>query len=123
LRAHHLIGLALSHADEIHALLGGGKAPAIAAGADLLELDYGALLVRRHHAHLRIEEVDELPLAVDGVDHHLSGFFRARPGRDGLAAGAGPERPARDLRPELVEAAPSQPQHGPLALGVRREGD
>src|SRR3970282_587806 len=122
LRADHLVALALRHADEGDALLRGAEAPAVPAGADLLELHHGALLVGRPHADLRVEEVDELALAVDGVHHDLAGLFHARDRRPRVAAGSGPERPSRHLRPELVEAAPAQPEHAPLALGVRGEG-
>ena len=63
LGAHHLLGPPLGHADQVHAFLGRREAPAVAPGTDLLELDHGALLVRRDHADLRVEEVDELALA------------------------------------------------------------
>src|SRR6266508_3464070 len=123
LRTDHLVALSLGHADEIDALLGGWEASAVATGADLLEVHHGALLVGRHDADLRVQEIDEFALAIDGVDHHLAGLVDAGDRRHRVAARASPERPARHLRPELVEAAPAQPEHGPLALGVRREGN
>src|SRR3972149_9584534 len=121
LRADHLVALALRHADEVDALLRGGGAPAVPGGPDLLELHHGALLVGRHHADLRVEEIDELALAIDGVHHDLAGLLHARDRRHRGAARSGPERPARHLGPELVEATPAQPEHAPLALGVRGE--
>src|SRR5215470_11988650 len=122
LGAYDLVALPLGHADEIYAFLRSREAPPIAAGADLLELDHVPLLVRRDHADLRVEEIDELALAVDGVDHDLARLVHARHRGHRVAARARAQRPARQLRPELVEVAPAQPEHAPLTLGVGGEG-
>src|SRR5262249_23268705 len=72
LRANYAIVAPLGHADEVDTLLRRGEAPAIAAGRDLLEVDHRALPVRGNDSDLRVEEVDELALAVDGVHHDLA---------------------------------------------------
>src|SRR6202162_934012 len=99
LRADHLVALALRHADEVDALLRGWEAPAVPAGANLLELHHGALLVGRHDADLRVEEIDELSLAIDGAPPPLARVAHARARRHRVAARAGPERPPGHLRP------------------------
>src|SRR5437899_417094 len=121
LRANHAFLPPLAAADQVNPLLPGLEPPTVAAGADLLQIDDAPLAVGRHDAHLGVEEVDELALAVDGVHDHLAGSVV--PGHDGggVAPRAAAQRPACELGPELVEVAPAQPEHAPLRLGVRRE--
>src|SRR5262249_1811863 len=121
LRSDHAFLPPLADADQVDALLLGLEPATVAPGADLLQIDDAPLTIGRHDAHLGVEEVDELPLAVDGVDDHLTGAVVPRHHRRGIAPRPAAQRPARELRPELVEVAPAQPEHTPLRLGVRRE--
>src|SRR5207244_2830978 len=73
LRANHAFLPPLADADQVNPLLLGLEPPTVAAGADLLQIDDAPLAVGRHDAHLGVEEVDELALAVDGVHDHLAG--------------------------------------------------
>src|SRR4029078_10657465 len=73
LGANDPLPLPLGHADEVDTFVGGRGAAAVAPGPDLLEGDYRALAVRRHHADLRVQEVDELTLGVHGVHQHFAG--------------------------------------------------
>src|SRR5207245_8820220 len=112
-RADHARAPALGHADEVHALLRRGEPPAVTAGRDLLEGDDGPLPARRHHPHLGVEEVDELALAVDGLDGDLADAVLAAHAGHRVAAGAALEGPAGEPSPELVEVAPAHPEAAP----------
>src|SRR3989440_22224 len=107
LRANHAFLPPLADADQVNPLLLGLEPPTVAAGADLLQIDDAPLTVGRHDAHLGVEEVDELALAVDGVHDHLAGSVV--PGHDGggVAPRAAAQRPACELGPELVEVGPA----------------
>src|SRR5207244_10158132 len=88
----------------------------------LLEVDDRALPVGRDDSHLGVQEVDELALRVDRVDDDLADVVVPLDERHRVAARPAPECPPDELRPELVEVAPPEPEDRPLRLGVRREG-
>src|SRR5262250_246307 len=116
LRAHDSFVTPLGHPDQVDAFLWRGEATPVSTGCRLLKVDDRPLAVRRDHPHLGVEEVDELALAVDGVDHDLADVVVPLHEGDGIAARAAPEGPPRELSPELVEVPPAQPQHTPLRL-------
>src|SRR3989442_3579424 len=122
LRTDDAVVPALHHAHEVDAFLRRREPAAIPAGTDLLEVDHGPLPVGCDHADLRVQEVDELPLGIDGVDDDLAHVLAPLDEGDRVTARSAPERPADQLRPEAVELAPAEPEDSPLRLGVGREG-
>ena len=93
------------------------------AGRGLDQFDRLALQVGVHDVAADLEEVEELVVLVERVDHDPDAPLVAADGQGQVAGIDGPHRPADDLRPERRVPLPVGPALRPAPAGVRGERD
>ena len=95
----------------------------VASGGGLGELDGVSFEAGADDDALKLEEVEELAVLIEGIDDDLDAATLALEGQGQVSGVDGLEGPADELGPEAGVAVPAHPVRGPAAAGVGREGD